>query len=349
MVKIKFLNNFIKMIRSSKKQKALLKKINVGDLVWAKMPFNKKELSNIEKSHQIRPYLIVGKDFANIYGYPSSSKQTNNLNNYEEYFINKLRYKQHKDSWINLTKLFEIPVNNLKLKHITLNKLDLKNIQKRLSILAHRNNNTTHQIPIDIYVSEGDIIAVEHQLYYVYAADNSYLYCFTIFKKRPMDKKNYKNIVINNKTYYTTFKEKLSFVRATKMDIINIAYKNEIETILKMKSGIEFNFKKLTNNEKKTIEKVYETFYESGTVFKIGKYKIIYLFKYKKVHYGLDLLLYKINPKLIPIFDIEKRQILEILSLEDFLKIIEFLILKNIQPSREINNLYQEIREVIYN
>lgn len=349
MIKFKFLRDLIKILKSTTEQKELLRELNIGDLVWAQMPLTKKELNTIEESHRIRPYLIVGKDFANIYAYPSSSKQTNTLNNCQEYFINKLRYKQNKDSWINLTKLFEIPVNNLKSKHITLNKLDLKNIQKRLKILVHKNNNKRFQIPIDIYISEGDIIAVEHQLYYVYASDNSYLYCIIIFKKCPKNNKTYKTIIINNKTYYTTFKEKVSFRRNEKIDIINIAYKKEIETILKKKNGIEFNLKNLTNSEKKTIEKASEVVYEMGTILKVGKCKIIYLFKYKKVHYGLDLLMYKIKPKLIAIFDIEKRPILEIFKPQEYLKIIEFLVLNNVQPLKEINNLYQEIREVIYN
>lgn len=348
MIKFKILRDFMKRLKSNKQQKKLLKELNIGDLVWAKMPLSKKELATIEKSHQTRPYLIVSKDSANIYAYASSSKQTNKLNNYEEYFINKLRYKQNKDSWINLTKLFKIPINDLKSKHITLNKLDLKNIQKRLKILE-RKDRKIFLFPTDIYISEGDIISDEQQLYYVYASDNSYLYCFIIFKKCPKNNKNYKAITVNNKTYYTTFKEKVSFKRNTKMNIINIAYRNEIETILKKKSGIEFNLKKLTNSEKKIIEKTYESFYEAGTVFQVGKHKIVYLFKYRKVHYGLDLLMYKIKPKLIPIFDIERRQILEILTLEEYLNIIEFLSLNNIQPLKEINNLYQEIRQVIYN
>lgn len=348
MLQFKFLNTCLKRLKSSTKQKELLKKLNIGDLVWAKMPLAKKELVTIEKSHQIRPYLVVNKDFSNIYGYPASSNQSNNLNNYEEYLINKLRYKQNKDSWINLTQLFEIPVNNLKSKYISLNLLDLKNIEKRLAILNNKNNN---MLPLhtNVYITEGDVITVKHHLYYVYACDNCFLYCFLIFKKRPKNTNNYKTIIINNKTYYTTFKEKLNFKKTEKMNIINISYKNEIESILKKKSGIEFNSKNLSNREKKDIEKTYETIYQSGTVLQFKKNKVLYLFKYKNIHYGLDLLIYKINPRLIPIFDIEKRQIVEILSPEEQLEIIEFLVLNYVQPFKQISNLYQDIRNAIYN
>ena len=58
--------------------------------------------------------------------------------------------------------------------------------------------------------------------------------------------------------------------------------------------------------------------------------------------------MYKIKPKLIPIYDIEKRQILEILPLEEYIKIVEFLSSKNVQPIKEINRLYGELRVAIY-
>lgn len=308
------------------------------------MPLSRKELNTIEESHRIRPYLVVYKDRLNIYGYQSSSKQWNRLNNCQEYCINKLRYKQNKDSFINLTQLHKISFINLRKKYITLNQVDLKNIQKRLQTTRNKN---VYSFPVDIYILEGDIIAINHQLYYVYASDNVYVYCLTIFKKCPKDKKVYKNIIINNKTYYTTFKEKVNFERNTKMNIISIAYKSEMEVILEKKSGIDFKQKILSNTEKKEIERIHELDYESGTVFQIGRNKIVYLFKYKKMHYGVDLLMYKINPKTIPIFDIEKRKILEILEQDELLKIIEFLSSNNVQPVKEINRLYEEVREVV--
>lgn len=344
--------NILKMlsqkVNTIKYQNNLLRSLTAGDLVWSKMPFSKKELSSIEKSHQIRPYLIVHKDKFNIYAYPSSSKQSNQLNNCEEYFINGLRYGRNKNSFINLTKLYKIPFYNLKEKYVTLNEFDLRNIQKRLKIKENRTKNCTYLLPTNIYIIEGDVISIDHQLYYVYSSDNLYLYCFTIFKKCPKDKKNYKNIIINNKTYYTIFKDKKTFKRGSNFIIVNIAYQSEIKNILETKSGIQYKEKHLSCIEKKAIEQTHESSYENGTVFQVGKNKIVYLFKYKAVHYGVDLLMYKIRPKLIPIFDIEKRSISEILGTTDFIKIVEFLSLNNAHPLYEINALYEELREAVY-
>lgn len=345
MFKFNILKNFVQKITMIKTQKRLLDSLIPGDLVWAKMPLSKKELNSISENHQIRPYLVVYKDKFNIYAYQSSSKQWNKLNNCQEYFINRFHYKQKKDSFINLTKVYKIPFVNLKTKYVTLNEQELKNIQKRLQIQT----NNKYQFSIDIYILEGDVIVINHQLYYVYASDNAYLYCLIIFKKCPKDKKKYINIIINNKTYYTTFKEKISFERTAKLSIVNIAYKSEIVSILEKKSGIEFNQKKLSNLEKKMLEKKCELIYENGTVFQIGKNQIVYLFKYKKVYYGIDVLMYKIKPRTIPIFDIEKRPILKILPREELLKIVDFLSSNNVQPLNEINRLYDELRSVIYN
>lgn len=345
MLKFNIIKTFIQKINIIKSQKKLFNSLNPGDLVWAKMPLPKKELNKVEESHQIRPYLVVHKDKFNIYAYQSSSKQLDKLNNCQEYCIHKIRYKQNKDSFINLTKIHKLRFVNLKEKHITLNELDLKNIQKRLLIQKEK---CIYKFVTEIRIEEGDVIRVDGQLYYVYASDNVYLYCLNILKKYPKNNKKYTKIIINNKTYYTTFKEKVDFARTIKLDIVNIAYKIEIEEILKKKRNIEYKQKELSNSEKKRIEKTQDIFYENGTVFGVGRNRIVYLFKYTNIHYGIDLLMYKIKPKAIPIFDIEKRQILEILPLEEYIKIIGFLSSKNVQPLKQINRLYKELRIMVY-
>ena len=44
-------------LKSTDEQKALFKKLQKGDMVWAKMPLSNKELEKIEEKHRIRPYL----------------------------------------------------------------------------------------------------------------------------------------------------------------------------------------------------------------------------------------------------------------------------------------------------
>ena len=247
MFKFKIFKIFIQKTNQIKNQKKLLESIKPGDLVWAKMPLSKKELNQIEESHQVRPYLIAQKDKFNIYAYKSSSKSNERLNNYEEYSVNSLRYNRNKNSFIDLTKIYKIPFFNLKSKYITLNQFDLKNIEKRLQIQANKNNKNTFQFPIDIYILEGDMIEVNNQLYYVYASDNVYIYCLNLYKYNPKDIKKYEIISINSKMYYVSFKEMTSFKRTAKMKIVDIAYKSEKEVILEKK----FLSKKALKKQKK--------------------------------------------------------------------------------------------------
>ena len=345
MFKFNILKNLNQKIKNIFSQKKLLESLNSGDLVWAKMPLSKKELNKIQESHRIRPYLVAYRDKFFIYAYQCSSKQMDKLNNCQEYLINKIRYKRNKDSFVNLTQIHKIPFINLKQKYLSLNELDLKNIQKRLEV---QNNKCIYNFQVKINITEGDVVRIDEELYYVYTCDNAYIYCISVYKKCPKDNKKYKKIIINNKTYYTTFKEKFDFERKTKMQIVNIAYKSEVEEIIKIKKSADIEYKNLTNSEKKVIEKMYDEKYENGTVFQIGKDKIIYLFKYNEIHYGLNLLMYKIKPKTIQINNIQKRKIIEILPKEEFIKIIEFLCLKNVQPLKPINELYNEMRLAVY-
>ena len=252
-MKINILKKLIQKIINIKNQKQLLHSLKSGDLVWAKMPLPKSKLKTIEKTHQIRPYLIVKKDKKSIYAFQASSTNHKVLNNYQEYFINRLNYNQKRNSFINLTKVYKIPFINLKEKYITLKTQDIKNIQKRIKIQINRKYpiDINYQFPEDIRIVEGDLIIVNNQLYYVYADDNVYLYCIAVYKKYLQKGKIYTNISINKRTYYTNFEEKEVFNRNEKMEISNIASVDEREYILNKKKEIKYNLKKKRRLEKK--------------------------------------------------------------------------------------------------
>ena len=72
---IKEIYNFInEKVNIAKKQKEIFEKVQSGDMIWDQMPLNKKELSEIEENHRIRPYLIVKKEKNFLFCYQSSSK-----------------------------------------------------------------------------------------------------------------------------------------------------------------------------------------------------------------------------------------------------------------------------------
>ena len=346
MFQFNFIKNIIYNLKSTKEQKDLLKNSKVGDMVWAKMPLPKKQLSQIEESHRKRPYLIVYKDSANIYAYQSSSKNSSKLNNYEEYLIKKLRYKKNRDSWISLVKVHKVPVCNLVSSYISLNEFDLRNIEKRLMILKNRYKDVI-LFNVNIFISVGDVVLIDKcRLYFVYAVDNVSIYCARIYKKVPLSKKKYYKIIINKSKFYVCFEDLAVFKRNVDMKIINIAYEDEVESFLTLKKkSKEDNTARFTKTNTTKKSKIA---YESGTIFKIGLDKIVYLFEIDNKYYGVDLLMYQIYPKVINIHNIESMQIEKILEKHELIKIVENLHLKNVQPYRSISNLYDELREVNY-
>ena len=201
------------------------KNLKPGDIVWAKMPLSKKKLNKIETEHQIRPYLVVAKCRFFIIAFQSSSKKWDKSYNYEEYKINKFKYGMNKDSFITLTQIYKIFFINLNKKYISLNEFDMKNIQKRLKIL-----NSEFEYNINFKISDGDVIEINGQLYYVYTSDNVYLYCLIIFPSKPSNK--YSLIKIDNKNFYTKFEKKLALKRDKDMKIRDIAFREEIDLIL---------------------------------------------------------------------------------------------------------------------
>ena len=78
-----FFASIVNVFKANKEQKHLLNSLYQGDMVWARMPLHDYELKKFKEGHRIRPYLVMWKDFGNIYTYQSSSKRNSELNNYE--------------------------------------------------------------------------------------------------------------------------------------------------------------------------------------------------------------------------------------------------------------------------
>ena len=172
----KLLRKIYSILKSTDEQKALFHKLQAGDMVWAKMPLTNKELKKMEESHRIRPYLIVEKNESYLTCYQSSSKSRRQFNNYEEFNVNRFKYKKKRDSWIDLTKTFEIPINNIESKYIQLDEIDIKKIEKRLSIEFNRENKEIRKFDKAIYINVGDVIVKNNTQYYIYAEDNIFIY-----------------------------------------------------------------------------------------------------------------------------------------------------------------------------
>ena len=187
----------------------------------------------------------------------------------------------------------------------------------------------------------GDVIVKNNTQYYIYEEDNIFIYCLKIQKKK---KEKLKAIIINRKTYYINFKDKISFRRNEKMKILNIANSDEILMIENQMNNFKKDNKKKIKNEIEYEEIVFDI----GTVFEYGNSKVMYLYTDNHKYYGIDLLWYLIRPRIFEIKDIEKRQILEIKNIEVINKVIENLLEKDIKNKKKLEEVYEYIRSLLY-
>ena len=348
------IRNFYYKIKSTKLQRENFSRIKTGDMIWAKMPLKRRELKEILKNHRVRPYLVIRKDKNCLICYKSSSKKNNRVSNYDEYHIKKEKYKKKRDSWINLYNTTKIPICNIEDKYVSVSRFDLQEIEKRLEILEYRKNEEVEKFNIPIIIGIGDVIEYKNEIYYIYASDNVNVYGIKIYRRNLNMSENNIKLIINDKIYYVLQNEikKESINRTDKLKLVDIAYSEEVEalrmSIKKCKESQKHEKTKVLGFKK---EKTYSYQYnkkekkcEIGTVFKIDKSKVLYLFEKDGKHYGVDIIYYIIAPRLIEIKDIERKEIVEVKEKKDCLKYIEKLIENNVKVTKDIKKLYKNLK-----
>lgn len=332
----------INKIISQNKKKKIFKSLEIGDMIWGIMPLPKKELEKIEKSHRIRPYLIVRKTKKYLLCYSSSSKEREEMCAFQKYCIKGNKYRQKKDSWLDLSNVKKIKIKNIVSVYIRLKKEDIRNIEKRLYVSQSRGNKEIIQFNLDYDLEIGDVFVKNNETFYVYNKDNTKAYCFKIQKKKNQELELQK-IKINNKVYYTSFQEFKTISKNEKVNIINMANGKEKENIFNKKIT-----KKLNNKEKiDKVLKIDESGLKIGTVFQYGNSKVMYLYFNSGKYYGADLLLYKIKPRIFEIKELKNRKLIEIKNIKEINEILEYLDEKNLL-NKKLKNIYKNIRELLY-
>lgn len=334
--------NLIKRIQLRQRQRDIFEKVQVGDMLWCNMPLSKRKLKEIESSHRVRPYLIVKKEENFLLCYQSTSKNRENMNNYEKYCIKAGKYKNKKDSWIDLTNIKKIRIKDIQLEFIKLNQIDIKKIEKRIAIGQNKGNSQLIRFNEPIYIEEGDVILKDQKSYYIYSVDNVNIYCFRIQKRNGKNQKLEK-IIINKKSYYTDFRELRTIKRNENVIITNIAYAEELLVILNQKKSLKAN----TYNKIQEEMKRDKSEFEIGTVFQYGNSKVMYLYSRDNKYYGVDLLWYAIKTRIFEIKEIHKRKLIGTEDLKEINRIIEFLIERKIYTN-EIKQIYRYVRSLLF-
>lgn len=324
-----FFESIVNVIKANKEQKYLLNTLCQGDMVWARMPLPDSELEKIKIGHRIRPYLVMWKDFGNIYAYQSSSKRKSELNNYEIYRVNRCRYSNKKDSWIDLTRIVKVPVNCLMRRLCCLSKPDFMMIEKRLRIQKNRNKEIKKTFGVGFVYREGDVISKNSTKYYVFNNNNGKIYGYLLTKKLRDTCSSAQKVKINGKLNYIYFDNVI--VIDENIKIIDIATVDEMMEINLLRKKIKAK-KEVINIE----------VYKIGTVFRVKNKEVMYLYESNGVCYGVDLLMYRAFPKVVSIYKPSNMEILEIYDDEKVKEIVKYLTHNLRSGNKKIRKLYEE-------
>lgn len=171
--------------------------IEVGDIVFAAMPFSLKILKKIRKNHRVRPYIIAKKDMSGVYVYGGTSKFKSYFS--DNFILSSYSYNVWKDGIIKLNKMYYIPKNNI-IKY--LDSLSLDDVLKINDSICKRKNKKLSIIDLNFKINEHCLIRKEDKLYFIYKIINSVAKVFEVNEKPTKI-----SIPFKNKQYYVDYKK----------------------------------------------------------------------------------------------------------------------------------------------
>lgn len=264
-----------------KNQKELFKKIQPGDLVFCKMPLTDKVLKNIPEGHRSRPYLIVQKTENEMYGYACFT-HPKKLESYEKHvFVNRVYDEEnhkYKDSCVQFDKAFIIPISHILNFYEELDEYTINQIARELQVYKNIRKKNILQFSKPISFLPGDIIQFNNTCYYLKEIQDSKYIVYPF---------NQDGEEVNSTLFKMNLPNHLDINHP--MELENLS----IDSLIRL-SNATFN-QQIRNLEKKPkikviIKKEYTYPHSIGEIFehKITHEKIIYLFDYANLSYGLN-------------------------------------------------------------
>lgn len=345
-------------------QLKMLKQAKKGDVIWAKMPLRKSELKTIPENHQIRPYVIMHKGLFGIEAYPSSSSAYQNAENFSEYRVLSDSYNDEKfdrDCYFDLRKTYKIPFYKFVNSFYTLNSKDKQGLNKKLGIIKNRKIEVKYMFDETYSTCPGDVVFWNGLTRYIYSEDDKVFRAYNIYK-------NFKDrevfiIKIGRQDYGIDTSQKIEIPKNSNLQLVNVATVVEmidIENVIKnynrrkrigerCQKRHEANLQKKEEKQKARdipVKSRDESRLKPGRIFKVGNSKICYLFEFKGVQYGADILMCKVSPKLVQIGNIFKFRLIEEYSNEKTLALVDYLLDKEVAPKKKLLKLREELTEI---
>lgn len=255
--------------------------IEIGDVVWSKMPLTKEQMLRIPPGHRIRPFVIVEVMKEGCIGYACSSTPWQYSAPSMQFRIDKDRYDIQKSSYADMSKKWELSYSLIQSHYCHLQEDDL------LSLLEMSKHKQQHHVMNEIGV--GSIIRFEHQLYVVYEAYKEHLYAHVMLEKKLQHAHSYQPFSFNKQLYYIDFSIRFDVSHWQQVEILYHLSKIQRDE-LKRKSTEIRQKEEARKKKQKTIDQLQLQF-PIGAMFYVAYENVFFIYLYHLEHraYGCYL------------------------------------------------------------
>lgn len=318
---------FSRWLRKEKEPKnSLIQQINIGDIIFAKLPLSDKQLAKIDPDHIKRPFIVVKKNEDTLITYQFSSVKKDFFHEYDFYKQSFLFNDNSKPSYIYLYKTIELPIENVITIKKPMNEHILMRLDKRI-YLANRNGKNLPRFYTSLVAEKGDIIYMDGQMYLIITQVEDHYIVNKIERKPSQQQQTYKIKNSNNKTYYIHYMKDIPLFIDTSYSVIDMLSYGQLKHI-----------RYRANKYKERHDQYYFT-YPIGHTFYVGMNNFLYLYNKGKYCYGIqyeeeDYYLNIIRLENIPLLRSGPR-----LEVDQVKRIMEHILLENHDVHRVIRKI----------
>lgn len=133
--------------------------VQCGDVVWCRMPLSEERLRQIPAGHQIRPYVVCQVHAQGIRAYACSSHAFHRVNEAKVCRIIGASYGIGKDTYVNTSRMWEIPDGSICQYYFHLDQEDIARIRR-----------CRDARPAVRAIGVGSMVRHQHAVYYIYGA-----------------------------------------------------------------------------------------------------------------------------------------------------------------------------------
>lgn len=299
---------FLEEKYSMESKEQIFDEIQIGEVIYAKMPFREEKLEKIPPLHRQRPYIVVGKRENTLIAYPSSHKTPNHQNEDHIFRIHSSLNKYYHrageifrswtDSHYDLKKAHFIPIENIIEVFQIPEYSDIQRLERQLVMLKNKGKKV-FLMDIEFPIKEGDFLSFKKENYYVYSSYKDEIFAHIILKREDYFKRikvkkpgliadGDIEITLNEENYVILAETREKLKKSDCKNLLFSASKREIEKIVEIKKQHKQMQKQFKNRDK--ILKQTKFWYNVGEIlhFRYGYEKYLYLYSYKNVFYAIQ-------------------------------------------------------------